>query len=153
MTAAKHYDWLSHHAHANPEAPCWTDLHSSRSYTYTQAEDRCRRLASHLARNCGVTKGDRVAMLAMNSTDVMEVHSACARIGAYGPDALVISLGVDTFKDDPISFFRLESEDFRTYGSRLAKLGLPTLFVMEGGYAVEEIGVNTVNVLEGFSDE
>ena len=28
--------------------------------------------------------------------------------------------------------------------------GKPTLFVMEGGYAVEEIGINAVNVLEGF---
>ena len=80
------------------------------------------------------------------------LDDACARIADYGPDALVISLGVDTFKDDPISFFRLESEDFRTYGARLARLGLPTLFVMEGGYAVAEIGVNTVNVLEGFED-
>ena len=32
------------------------------------------------------------------------------------------------------------------------RLGLPTLFVMEGGYAVEEIGVNAVGVLEGFED-
>jgi len=35
-------------------------------------------------------------------------------------------------------------------GERIARLGLPTLFVMEGGYAVEEIGINAVNVLEGF---
>ena len=80
------------------------------------------------------------------------LEDACARIRAYAPDALVVSLGVDTFKDDPISFFRLESGDFRTYGARIAALGLPTLFVMEGGYAVAEIGVNTVNVLEGFED-
>lgn len=80
------------------------------------------------------------------------LDDACARIKAYGPDALVVSLGVDTFKDDPISFFRLESDDFTTYGRRIAQLGLPTLFVMEGGYAVAEIGVNTVNVLEGFED-
>ena len=33
---------------------------------------------------------------------------------------------------------------------RIAALGKPTLFVMEGGYAVEEIGINAVNVLEGF---
>lgn len=78
------------------------------------------------------------------------LDDACARIRAYAPDALVVSLGVDTYRDDPISFFRLESADFRTYGTRLAGLGLPTLFVMEGGYAVAEIGVNTVNVLEGF---
>ncbi|MFK7944016.1 MAG: histone deacetylase family protein, partial [Paracoccaceae bacterium] len=80
------------------------------------------------------------------------LEDACARIRAYAPDALVVSLGVDTYKDDPISFFRLESADFRSYGARIAEMGLPTLFVMEGGYAVEEIGVNTVNVLEGFED-
>jgi acetoin utilization deacetylase AcuC-like enzyme len=27
---------------------------------------------------------------------------------------------------------------------------IPTLFVLEGGYAVGEIGVNVVNVLTGF---
>ena len=35
-------------------------------------------------------------------------------------------------------------------GGRISGLGLPTVFVMEGGYAVEEIGVNTINVLMGF---
>lgn len=78
------------------------------------------------------------------------LEHACDRILAHGPDALVISLGVDTFKDDPISFFRLESEDYLRLGDRLRRLGLPSLFVMEGGYAVEAIGINTANVLTGF---
>ena len=78
----RHYDWLAYHARTRPDAPCWTDLHSAREFTYAQAEDRCRRLAAHLQQNCGVKRGDRVAVLAMNSTDVMEVHSACAKIGA-----------------------------------------------------------------------
>ncbi|MEM7171161.1 MAG: histone deacetylase family protein [Pseudomonadota bacterium] len=78
--------------------------------------------------------------------------SACQRIQQFGPDAIVISLGVDTFKEDPISFFKLDSDDFRHYGNLLAGLNRPTLFVMEGGYAVEAIGVNTVNVLQGFLD-
>lgn len=69
---------------------------------------------------------------------------------AFAPDALVVSLGVDTFARDPISFFTLEADDFTAMGTRLAGAGLPTLFVMEGGYAVAEIGVNTVNVLDGF---
>ncbi len=76
---------------------------------------------------------------------------ACTKITEYSPDALVISLGVDTFEKDPISFFKLTSDDFTRYGEQLASLSLPTLFVMEGGYAVEEIGTNTVNVLNGFS--
>jgi acetoin utilization deacetylase AcuC-like enzyme len=71
-------------------------------------------------------------------------------VADYAPDVLLVSLGVDTFKEDPISKFRLESDDFTAYGARIAALGLPTLFVMEGGYAVEQVGVNAVNVLQGF---
>jgi acetoin utilization deacetylase AcuC-like enzyme len=75
---------------------------------------------------------------------------ALARIRAFGPEALVVSLGVDTFAGDPISFFRLHSDDFSTYGRMIAGCRVPTLFVLEGGYAVGEIGVNVVNVLTGF---
>lgn len=78
------------------------------------------------------------------------LDDACRKIKAYKPDVLIVSLGVDTYKDDPISFFKLASADFTTYGGRIAKLKLPTLFVMEGGYAIEAIGINTVNVLDGF---
>jgi acetoin utilization deacetylase AcuC-like enzyme len=77
---------------------------------------------------------------------------ALARIRAFGPDALIVSLGVDTFAADPISFFKLQSEDFASYGRLIGGCGLPTLFVFEGGYAVEEVGVNAVNVLTAFDD-
>lgn len=76
---------------------------------------------------------------------------ALQSIKEFNPDGLVISLGVDTFEEDPISFFKLKSDDFTDYGALIASLGLPTAFIMEGGYAVKEIGVNTVNVLNGFS--
>ncbi len=78
------------------------------------------------------------------------LDDACRRIADYGPDVLVVSLGVDTYKDDPISRFRLESEDYLAAGERIARVGAPTLFVMEGGYAIEALGLNTVNVLTGF---
>ena len=71
-------------------------------------------------------------------------------IARFGASALVVSLGVDAFERDPISFFRLGSEDFAACGRRIRSLGLPTAFVLEGGYAIEEIGVNVVNALEGF---
>lgn len=80
------------------------------------------------------------------------LEDACRRIGRHAPDILVVSLGVDTFRRDPIGFFKLDSDDFTRTGARIAKLKLPTLFVMEGGYAIEAIGINTVNVLTGFLD-
>ena len=77
------------------------------------------------------------------------LRNALQRIRHYAPDALVVSLGVDTFEKDPISFFKLASDDFTRYGMEIARLKLPTVVVMEGGYAVEEVGINTVNVLDG----
>jgi acetoin utilization deacetylase AcuC-like enzyme len=77
---------------------------------------------------------------------------AITKILGYGADAIVVSLGVDTFENDPISFFKLKSDDFIDMGKTIASMGLPTLFIMEGGYAVEEIGTNTVNVLKGFEN-
>lgn len=80
----------------------------------------------------------------------LALADACRQIHEYAPDALVVSLGVDTFKADPISQFKLDSPDYLRMGEVIGKLGLQTLFVMEGGYAVEEIGINAVNVLQGF---
>lgn len=81
------------------------------------------------------------------------LNDALHKIQQYSPDAVIVSLGVDTFERDPISFFKLCSEDFTRYGQALGALSMPTLFVMEGGYAVEEIGINTRNVLNGFLDQ
>ena len=72
------------------------------------------------------------------------------RVMAWRPSALVVPLGVDTFEGDPISGFALQSADYLRVGQTLASLQLPTVFTFEGGYAVAEVGVNAVNVLQGF---
>lgn len=68
----------------------------------------------------------------------------------FAPDALVVALGVDTYEGDPISRFTLASTDYPRVGRHIAALKLPTVFTLEGGYAVAAMGVNVVNVLEGF---
>jgi len=75
---------------------------------------------------------------------------ALEEIGRYHADALVVSLGVDTFEGDPISAFKLSRRHFPLIGTMLAALHLPTVLVQEGGYAVEEIGENVVDVLAAF---
>jgi len=80
-----------------------------------------------------------------------EAHAEALRaIRGFGAEALVVSLGLDTFAGDPIAGFTLASDDYLRVGEDLAAAGLPTLFVFEGGYAVAEVGVNAANVLQGF---
>lgn len=76
------------------------------------------------------------------------------RITSFGPDIVVVSLGVDTYEQDPIGQFCLQLSDYFVLGRLLAGLGRPTLFVMEGGYAAEDeaLGAIVVNVLSGFED-
>jgi len=70
----------------------------------------------------------------------------------FAPDALVVSLGVDTYESDPISSFKLAGKHYPLIGAALAGLGLPTVLVQEGGYAVAEIGSNVAGVLGAFAD-
>ncbi len=84
------------------------------------------------------------------STWMATLEQALAKINAAACECLIVSLGVDIFEGDPISAFTFTSEDFTALGERLAQVGLPSVFLMEGGYAVDEIGVNVVNVLQGF---
>jgi len=79
------------------------------------------------------------------------LEHALGAIQRFGAQALVVSLGMDTFEGDPISGFTLRSADYLRVGQRLAVAGLPTALVFEGGYAVAELGINVANVLEGFT--
>jgi acetoin utilization deacetylase AcuC-like enzyme len=81
--------------------------------------------------------------------DALDV--ALRAIERFGADALVVSLGVDTFEGDPISSFALNGTHFLAIGERIAALRLPTVLVQEGGYAVEEIGANVGAVLAAFA--
>jgi acetoin utilization deacetylase AcuC-like enzyme len=78
------------------------------------------------------------------------LERALARVAAFGPELLLVSLGVDTAAADGIGDFNLEPDDFAEVGRRIAGLGLPTLFVQEGGYNVEQIGRSVLAVLRGF---
>jgi len=75
---------------------------------------------------------------------------AAAAIEAFGPEVLLVSLGLDTYIHDPIASFEFRAEDYLRLGEKIAALGRPTLFVFEGGYDVDALGTITANVLEGF---
>jgi acetoin utilization deacetylase AcuC-like enzyme len=78
------------------------------------------------------------------------LDGALGAVRDHGPDVLVVSLGVDTALEDADSF-RLVGDDYLRMGAALATVGRPTVFVQEGGYCLDVIGRNVVNVLRAFS--
>jgi acetoin utilization deacetylase AcuC-like enzyme len=78
------------------------------------------------------------------------LDGALESITRFGPGLLICSFGADTFASDPICAFALETADYAPVARRIASLGLPTLVVMEGGYAVEALGANVAAFLSGF---
>ena len=79
-----------------------------------------------------------------------KLAEAIDRIDAFKPDLLIVPYGADTYADDPISFFNIETEDYIEMGKMIADANLPTLISMEGGYAVNALGANVAAFLKGF---
>lgn len=75
-------DWLALQSETAPDALALHDLASGRRTTYAEMFERSRRIASVLSDEFKVKHGDRVMVVAHNSTDLYEVLFACWRIGA-----------------------------------------------------------------------
>lgn len=57
-----------------------------------------------------------------------------------GCDILIISAGFDAHKDDPMGLMNLETATYATMSRRFAGLGVPVLFILEGGYNPKVLG-------------
>ena len=78
----RYYDWIAHFANRTPDKVAAVDLFTERRFSYAQFDARISRLATHLRDRLAIAHGDRVAVLAQNTTDTLEVQFACGRIGA-----------------------------------------------------------------------
>ena len=77
------------------------------------------------------------------------LDDALDKVRRFSPDAIVIALGLDTFVDDPTTYFGIETADYQRMSAKIADIGVPVLTVLEGGYSVSHIGENTVSFLRG----
>ena len=80
--SVRYYDWIAHFGRRTPDKIAAIDLASQRRFSYAQFDARISLLATHLRDKLKVARGDRVAVLALNTTDTLEVQFACFRIGA-----------------------------------------------------------------------
>ena len=72
-------------------------------------------------------------------------------IRAFAPGALVVVLGLDASERDPLAGLAVTTAGFRRIGA-IARLGLPTVFVQEGGYLSDILGANLTAALGGFEE-
>jgi acetoin utilization deacetylase AcuC-like enzyme/GNAT superfamily N-acetyltransferase len=71
------------------------------------------------------------------------------RFVRFLPRFLVVSLGLDTAKEDPTGTWSLEAKDFEAIGKVIGSLHLPTLVVQEGGYDTRVLGINACHFFNG----
>jgi acetoin utilization deacetylase AcuC-like enzyme len=76
--------------------------------------------------------------------------SALARIREFAPTALVVALGLDASESDPLQGLKVTGPGFFAMAEKIARLGLPTVLVQEGGYLGDDLGRNLVQFLTGF---
>lgn len=81
---------------------------------------------------------------------LIALATALEKIAAWGADTLVLALGLDAYEGDPFAGLRVSTVGFSQIGQMVAKFGLPTVIVQEGGYLCDALGDNLAAVLETF---
>jgi acetoin utilization deacetylase AcuC-like enzyme len=80
------------------------------------------------------------------------LEAGLERVRAFGTDVVVIALGLDASIDDPFKGLAVTTPGFARIGAAIAGLGIPTLFVQEGGYLCDALGANLTHVLTGYQN-
>ncbi len=74
---------------------------------------------------------------------------ALDRIASEPGSVLVVSLGFDTYGQDPIGDFALTTDVYHEVGRRVAAVGKRLVILAEGGYHLPTLGDNTRTWLRG----
>lgn len=78
-----------------------------------------------------------------------KLDEALTAIRLFQPDALILTLGFDIYKDDPQAKVAVSSEGFSRIGTHIRQTGLPTLVVQEGGYDLDTLSTNVQQFFKG----
>src|SRR5918997_1090729 len=75
-------DWMRRRAVLTPEKAAVVDAGGGARLSYKELDERATRLANYLRGACGVGEGERVAVLSLNRTEVLEAFFAAAKLTA-----------------------------------------------------------------------
>ncbi len=80
------------------------------------------------------------------------VETALQAIRTHGAEALVVSLGMDASREEPLHFLDIGDDGFARAAAAIAGAGLPCAIVQEGGYNLDALGRLLTRFLSGFGD-
>jgi acetoin utilization deacetylase AcuC-like enzyme len=80
---------------------------------------------------------------------LIALDRALEAIDATAGGTVVVSLGFDTYVDDPICDLALTTPVYHEIGRRVAALGRRLVILQEGGYHLASLGANAVQWLRG----
>jgi fatty-acyl-CoA synthase len=75
------FDWLAKQSELRPEKTALVDVASGRSFSYAEFHLRASRFAEFVQAEWRLQPGERVALLAPNSSDYFEILWGCAKAG------------------------------------------------------------------------
>ena len=74
-------------------------------------------------------------------------------VRAFDPDLVLVAVGLDAHRDDPLAEMAVSTDGFREMARRCAALAPRVAGVLEGGYNLETLPGLVEAVLEGFESE
>jgi len=77
------------------------------------------------------------------------LRGALDAVAGFNPSLLLVSLGFDTYRLDPIGDLAVTTDGFRRVGTCIRSVGRPTVLVQEGGYHLPDLGANALAWLQG----
>lgn len=99
-------------------------------------------------KGCGYNHNHPLPVKSSEEIYLQEFDKMLFEIKEHNPNFIIISLGFDTYKDDPLSIFQLTSEGYKAMARKIASMKLPVLLIQEGGYKEDELGELLSNFLE-----
>lgn len=130
-------------------------IHADPSFEYPYFNGYANETGALLGADNGIESGcQRNFPLPFGTKDEMylsTLEDALALIQSYKAAFLVLSAGMDIYKDDPLGKFEITRDGIHEIGKRIANQNIPTLIVTEGGYDNQTLGENFIALLKPFS--
>lgn len=89
----------------------------------------------------GISEADFMAVL----------KSAMSDAETFNPDVIIHNMGFDVYVEDPQSKAQVTTEGMAKIAKEIIALGKPVLGLIEGGYLIETLAVNTESYIQGLT--